>query len=89
MFGPSFFEQTPTLHLMQFDGQRVAIELDASGSLVRGVARFEQDDLIGGVLRIRLEESGPGNAQIIIGSSWRGTLVADFHCGCDIRLVLH
>ena len=76
-------DQKPVLQLMQYDGRRVAIALDAS-ACVRGVGHFECDDILGNILRIRLEDVGPGKPEIIInGDSWRGTITPDFHFGCD------
>jgi hypothetical protein len=54
-----------------------------------GIARFERDDKLGGILRIPLDGAGPGSPAIIVSEEeWDGLITRDFRHGADYCLIL-
>jgi hypothetical protein len=77
--------------LSEFDGQKMAVEMvrGARRIVLCGKAVYVRDDLLGGTLRIRLDDAEPGNPVLIFSESeWSGRIVPDFHHGCDFCLVV-
>jgi len=67
--------------LQRFDGKRISVIVEGGKApiVMCGVAQFERDDLLGNVLRIKMDEDHPGEPEIIISEEdWSGEIVPDF-----------
>jgi hypothetical protein len=54
-----------------------------------GTGRFERDDMLGSILRISLEDAGPGSPAIVIKEDdWDALITPDFRQGADYCLIL-
>jgi hypothetical protein len=71
----------------QFHGKRIAVVLmyRKRPTMFWGRSRFENNEQLGPVLRIRLTSvSGAGETDVIISEQeWNGHIVPDSHYGCD------
>ena len=75
----------------QYQGKRIAIVLpwrDRS-RMFSGVAQYEDDELLGPVLRIRLRKGkSPGETDLIISErEWNGRILPDSLHGCDFSFI--
>lgn len=74
-----------------YDNARFVVFLGdvADGRPLRGTARFQRDDTLGNILRISLDEAGPGSPAIIVTEKeWDGVITPDFRHGVDYCLIL-
>lgn len=73
--------------LAQFHDKRIAFFLPIQGEsrACRGTAFFGRDELLGNVLRIRLDAThGDGNPVILLSEQeWDGQILRDTEHGCD------
>lgn len=71
----------------QFNGKRIAIVLmyRKRPTMFWGRSRFEDNEQLGPILRVRLTSvSGAGETDMIISEKeWNGRIVPDSHYGCD------
>jgi hypothetical protein len=76
---------TGSASLEQFDGSRFAVMIpQIRREPFCGPARYEQDDLLGSILRIEIEAQVPGNPHILIAENECGGLItSDSRYGCD------
>ena len=78
--------------LARCHGKRVAVALDHPERrhvLVHGQAVYEQDPLLGRVLRIELEAPGSGGTALLVAERhFRGPLYSGRRFGCDYLLDL-
>jgi hypothetical protein len=74
-----------------YDNARFVVLLGNSANTrpVYGIARFQRDDKLGGILRISLDGAGPGSPAIIVSEEeWGGLITRDFRHGADYCLIL-
>ena len=71
--------------LKRCDGRRVAVIMPELGPKpLRGAARYERDDVLGNVLRIKIEGNLPGNPHmLLVEDEWNGLIIPDTQYGCD------
>lgn len=75
----------------RYDQCRFAIFLDFEQGRRRmfGVARYEDDGFLGGILRFALETDDPGEPELIIAEKeWNGLITPDRSNHCDYCLTL-
>ena len=75
----------------RYDQCRFAIFLDFEQGRRRmfGVARYENDDFLGSILRFALETDDPGEPELIIAEKeWNGLITPDRSNHCDYCLTL-
>lgn len=82
----------PAANLAAYDNARFVVFLGdvTERRPLYGRARFQRDDMLGNILRIPLEEAGPGAPALIISESeWeRGVITRDYRHGADYCLIL-
>ncbi len=67
----------------------VFVESGQVRRVLRGSARYERDDLLGGILRISLSGDCPGRPDVIVAEDeWNGLIVDGRAHGCDYCLML-
>ena len=73
-----------------YDGRRFAIVGPQFGkSPLRGIARYERDDLLGNTLRIPVEGNCPGKPEILLAEKeWNGLILEGSRYGCDFCVML-
>ncbi len=77
--------------LSGYDGQRIAVILDQDRQriVLQGTATFTQDEALGSVLNILLDNDEPGCPVLVISEAeWGGRIIPDFHHGCQFSLIL-
>ena len=75
----------------QYHGKRIAVVL-TYGDRVRmfaGVAQYQDDELLGPILRIRLKQGqSTGETDLIISEKeWQGRILPDSLHGCDFSFI--
>ena len=71
-----------------YDGKRVAVVLnsDAASVVVKGTARYEEDEFLGQVLRVLVEQSdstAPPADVLIAESEWNGEIKGGDEYDCE------
>lgn len=79
------------MDLRSYQGKRICILLPAGGKTVAacGIATYEEDDDLGGVLHITLDSpGGMSDVDVFISESqWKGQIVTDSDLDCDFCFV--
>ena len=80
----------PAKSFAQYDNRKFAVLLRGPGSRpVYGTARFQNDDQLGNILRIAIDDNCPGNPEIIVSEDhFNGLITQDIRHGCDYCLFL-
>jgi hypothetical protein len=80
--------------LSRYHGKRICILLDAVGRQVPacGLASYEQDDLLGRVLHIKLDRPAGSDAADVVDlfiaeSQWNGEITTECDVDCDFCFI--
>jgi hypothetical protein len=80
--------------LSQYHGKRICVLLHAAGRTVPacGLASYEQDDLLGGVLRIKLDSPAGSEVADVVDlliseSQWNGEITTECELDCDFCFI--
>ncbi len=82
------------MKLSDYAGKRIAVvvRVGQEDRVFRGVAAYEQDPLLGVVLKVRAEQersaAGGPTSLVFQLAAWEGTLVPDGRHGCDFSVTV-
>ena len=82
------------LKLSDYAGKRIAVlvRVGQEDRVFRGVAAYEQDPLLGVVLKVRAEQersaAGGPTSLVFQLAAWEGALVPDKRHGCDFSVAV-